>query len=99
MTDSDWIYYAAFIHIEHYDILIHVFDIFLVLFYFTEMNIENPSFSGNSYIQYPPLEGVSRSTMLQVVFRPNTLDDGVIMYAGENQFGSGDYIAILLKKG
>ena len=37
--------------------------------------------------------------MLQVVFRPNTLDDGVILYAGENQFGSGDYIAILLKKG
>lgn len=63
------------------------------------MSIENPSFLGDGYIQYSPLEDVSRSTMIQFVFRPNSLEDGLLLYAGENQFGSGDYIALLLRSG
>lgn len=62
--------------------------------------IKTPSLNGNGYLQYAPMGDVSRTTKLEVVLKPSSVEeDALISYAGENQFGSGDYIALLLRDG
>jgi len=36
-------------------------------------------------------------TKMEIIITPTTGADGLIAYAGENQFGSGDFIALLLR--
>ena len=38
-----------------------------------------------------------RSTNIEVIFKVADTSDGLIAYSGENQFGSGDYIALLIR--
>jgi len=63
------------------------------------MSLENPAFNGESYIAYPPLQDVGRSTMMEVVLRPSEVTDSIITYVGESQLGTGDYLALLIKDG
>ena len=36
---------------------------------------------------------------IELEFKPQTLDDGVIMYSGQSDNGRGDYFAVLMKAG
>lgn len=71
----------------------------LQLSMFVALSINNPSMSGDGYIAYPPLEDVSRSTMLEAVIRPTSSEDSLITYIGENKYGTGDYLALLIRNG
>lgn len=62
-----------------------------------ELDLNHPMFEGRGYIQYAPLQNVMRSTTMEVVIKLNGQSDGLILYSGENKFGSGDYIALLIR--
>lgn len=64
-----------------------------------DSTLDTPSFVGNGYVAYAPLEGVSRSTQLELVIRPATISDSIIAYVGENKYGNGDFLALLIRNG
>ncbi|KAK7792852.1 hypothetical protein R5R35_009634 [Gryllus longicercus] len=57
-----------------------------------------PDFSGNSYIEFPRLEGVSRAFSLEVWFM-SRINDGVLIYNGQLANGKGDFISLNIVKG
>ncbi|XP_067947545.1 basement membrane-specific heparan sulfate proteoglycan core protein-like [Watersipora subatra] len=65
----------------------------------TESKIETPQLDGEGYLRYPPLEGVSRTTTIKLEMRAGDESNGLLAYAGENEFGSGDYMALLIRNG
>lgn len=64
-----------------------------------DSNFDTPSFTADGFVAYAPLEGVSRSTQLELVVQPSAVTDGIIAYVGENKYGNGDYLALLIRNG
>ncbi|XP_072173130.1 uncharacterized protein [Diadema setosum] len=59
-----------------------------------------PSFSGLSYLTYPPLVGVSQEMMVNVRIRPaSVLDSALILYVEDSLSSSGDYLALGVSDG
>jgi dystroglycan 1 len=36
---------------------------------------------------------------VELEIKPQSLDDGLVLYSGQNEDGSGDYVVILMKDG
>lgn len=56
-----------------------------------------PEFDGDSFLEFPTLEGVGKTFALEVWFLPS-VPDGVLLYNGQKGEG-GDFIALTLKNG
>ncbi|XP_071839760.1 basement membrane-specific heparan sulfate proteoglycan core protein-like isoform X3 [Apostichopus japonicus] len=61
--------------------------------------IFNPSFVGDSYIAYEGLLFSQDALDITMMFKPNTNDDGLLLFNGQRSRGAGDYIALVLLDG
>ena len=63
-----------------------------------EINIYEPAFTKDAYIAYPPLPTQHRFKA-SLKIKPRSLDDGILLYASENDEGYGDFASVALKDG
>ncbi|XP_041377591.1 basement membrane-specific heparan sulfate proteoglycan core protein-like isoform X3 [Gigantopelta aegis] len=61
--------------------------------------IIDPAFNKTSFISYPTIADGLLKVSLKLMFKPHSLDDGIILYNAQQQDGLGDFIAILIKDG
>ena len=61
--------------------------------------ISTPAFSGDSFLAYPAPKHVLRRLTLKMKFKPKSLRDSVLMYAGQNADGSGDFTSLTIRDG
>ncbi|XP_025082607.1 basement membrane-specific heparan sulfate proteoglycan core protein-like isoform X8 [Pomacea canaliculata] len=61
--------------------------------------VVDPAFNKTSFISYPTIQDGILSVSLEVVFKPRSLDDGIVLYNAQNEDGRGDFVAIIIKDG
>ncbi|WAR15211.1 PGBM-like protein, partial [Mya arenaria] len=61
--------------------------------------VTSPYFNRTSFISYAPVDNVPFANNIELEFKPQSLQDGIIMYEGDNEDGSGDFLAIVQKDG
>lgn len=59
--------------------------------------MKDPFFNKTSYISYPAIDDGHRVLTIDILIKPRSLDDGIILYEGQQQNGNGDFVALLLK--
>ena len=62
-------------------------------------NITTPAFSGESFVSYPAPKHVLRRLTFKIKFKPKSVRDSVLVYAGQNADGSGDFTSLSIKEG
>ncbi len=62
-------------------------------------NISTPAFSGESFVAYPAPKHVLRRLSFKIKFKPQSLRDSVLTFAGQNDDGSGDFTSLSIKEG
>ncbi|GAB1602266.1 basement membrane-specific heparan sulfate proteoglycan core protein-like isoform X6, partial [Argonauta hians] len=63
------------------------------------VTVKDPYFNKTSYISYPAIDDGHKVLTIDILIKPRTLDDGIILYEGQQQNGNGDFVALLLKDG
>lgn len=63
-----------------------------------EADLSTPEFDGSSFIEFPRLEGVSKSFAIEVFFS-SKVPNGLILYNGQKKSGRGDFISLALVHG
>ncbi|XP_012944719.1 basement membrane-specific heparan sulfate proteoglycan core protein [Aplysia californica] len=58
--------------------------------------VVDPSFNKTSFISYPTISGLL-SVRIRLMFKPTSLEDGIILYNAKQQDGKQDFIALLIK--
>ncbi|CAG9828275.1 unnamed protein product [Diabrotica balteata] len=63
-------------------------------------NLHNliPEFNGNSYIQFPKLQGIKKRFSMEIIFK-TTAANGLIVYNGQMKNGKGDFISLNIARG
>ncbi|XP_050518916.1 agrin-like [Diabrotica virgifera virgifera] len=63
-------------------------------------NLHNliPEFNGNSYIQFPKLQGIKKRFTMEIIFK-TTAANGLIIYNGQMKNGKGDFISLNIARG
>ncbi len=57
-----------------------------------------PSFAGRSYLELSRVHHVNKELTIELEFR--TLNnDGLLLYAGQNENGQGDFMSLSVKEG
>ncbi|GJQ68230.1 hypothetical protein Trydic_g10765 [Trypoxylus dichotomus] len=62
------------------------------------VDVTVPEFNGSSFIEYPPLNGVSKAFKIEIALLTKSLN-GLILYSGQFKNGKGDFIALNLIRG
>ena len=69
-----------------------------ISFDFPVQDLMMPSFAGRSYLELVRIHHVNKELTMEVEFR--TLNnDGILVYAGQNENGQGDYVSLSVKDG
>ncbi|XP_048238836.1 basement membrane-specific heparan sulfate proteoglycan core protein-like isoform X2 [Haliotis rufescens] len=63
------------------------------------VDIIDPSFNRTSFISYPTIQDGLLQVQMSLMFKPRSLDDGLILYNAQQQDGRGDFMAIMIKDG
>ncbi|XP_061163155.1 basement membrane-specific heparan sulfate proteoglycan core protein-like [Saccostrea echinata] len=58
-----------------------------------------PQFNGSSFSSYDPIRNARFQMKIELEIKPQSLDNGLVLYSGQNEDGSGDYVVILIKDG
>jgi hypothetical protein len=53
-----------------------------------------PQFNTTSFAAYPTVQGAKFEMKIEIEFKPKSLDNGIILYSGQDKDGSGDYVSI-----
>ncbi|XP_038076283.1 basement membrane-specific heparan sulfate proteoglycan core protein-like isoform X2 [Patiria miniata] len=61
--------------------------------------VYEPAFTGNSFIAYGGLQESLRQVQIAMMFKPQSTEDGILMFNGQNHRGQGDYIALVIRSG
>ncbi|XP_069115040.1 basement membrane-specific heparan sulfate proteoglycan core protein-like isoform X2 [Argopecten irradians] len=64
-----------------------------------DVTVVTPEFNKTSFITYAPIKGARYQMKIDLEFKPGTLNDGIILYSGHDEQGSGDYISVALHNG
>lgn len=67
--------------------------------YITEVQVIYPQFNGSSFSSYDPIRNARFQLKIEIEIKPQSLDDGIVLYSGQNEDGSGDYVVVLMKDG
>lgn len=59
--------------------------------------VNTPAFDGNSYIAYPKIEDAQQQVQISLMFRPRSLEDGILLYNAAGTDGYGDFISLAIK--
>ena len=59
--------------------------------------INNPAFSGDSYLAYPRPKHVLRRLSVRIKFKTQTVSDSLLLFAAQNYDGSGDFLSLTIK--
>lgn len=62
------------------------------------IDITVPEFNGSSFIEYPPLKGISKTFKIEIALASKSLN-GLILYGGQFKNGKGDFISLNLIRG
>jgi len=65
----------------------------------TAVSIMSPEFNKTSFVSYPPVKGARFQMKVDLQFKPSTLDDGIILYSGQSEDGTGDFVCITVRNG
>lgn len=57
-----------------------------------------PSFAGRSYLELVRIHHVNKELTIEMEFRTHN-NDGILIYAGQNENGQGDYVSLTVKDG
>ena len=63
-----------------------------------EMSYIVPAFSGMSYLQLKRVKHLSKELVIEIEFR-SVNNDGIFLYAGQSEDGTGDFMSLTLKDG
>ncbi|BFZ23346.1 hypothetical protein BsWGS_26385 [Bradybaena similaris] len=63
------------------------------------IRVADPAFNKTSFISYSTISGGLLSVQVRLLFKPKSLDDGIILYNTQSQDGKQDFIAIIIKNG
>lgn len=58
-----------------------------------------PQFNGSSFSSYDPIRNARIQLKIEIEIKPQSLDDGIVLYSGQSEDGSGDYVVVLMKDG
>ena len=58
-----------------------------------------PQFNTTSFAAYPTVQGAKFEMKIEIEFKPKSLDNGIILYSGQDKDGSGDYVSIATRNG
>ncbi|XP_064642804.1 basement membrane-specific heparan sulfate proteoglycan core protein-like isoform X7 [Lineus longissimus] len=61
------------------------------------IKVEDPAFNRTSYISYDPLQNAAMGVEIEILFKPKSLEDGILLYNAQQQDGRGDFMALLIK--
>ncbi|XP_059491072.1 basement membrane-specific heparan sulfate proteoglycan core protein isoform X8 [Neocloeon triangulifer] len=61
-----------------------------------QIKISEPLFSKNAWISYPKLRTFGKSD-IGFRFKPKDLDDSLLLYTAQNNDGTGDFLAVVIK--
>ncbi|XP_060600902.1 basement membrane-specific heparan sulfate proteoglycan core protein-like [Ruditapes philippinarum] len=61
----------------------------------TDIAIINPFFNRTSFISFPPAEAPLFDLQIQLEFKPQSYSNGIILYEGNDEDGTGDFIAVV----
>jgi hypothetical protein len=64
---------------------------------FSGIKVEDPAFNKTSYISYDPLQNAAMGVEIEIMLKPKSLDDGILLYNAQQQDGRGDFMALLIK--
>ncbi|CAH1774180.1 unnamed protein product, partial [Owenia fusiformis] len=63
------------------------------------ISILYPSFSNGSHISFPTLQDATLKSEIVMMFKLNSLSDGILLYNGQKNDGYGDFISLAVKDG
>jgi len=61
-----------------------------------DTTIIEPSFKGYSYLSYPTPQALKKFKMA-LKFKPETTEDGLLMYCSQTETGLADYMSLAIK--
>ena len=64
-----------------------------------DVDIMSPQFNKTGFVSYSPVKGARYQMKLELEVKPQSLDDGIILYSGQNERGTGDFVSIALTDG
>lgn len=64
-----------------------------------QVQVIYPQFNGSSFSSYDPIRNARFQLKIEIEIKPQSLDDGIVLYSGQNEDGSGDYVVVLMKDG
>lgn len=67
--------------------------------YIAAVQVIYPQFNGSSFSSYDPIRNSRIQLKIEIEIKPESLDDGIVLYSGQNEDGSGDYVVVLMKDG
>nr|CAH7733355.1 unnamed protein product [Callosobruchus chinensis] len=63
-----------------------------------EITVNEPAFQNDAYIAYPTPKP-NRRLKITLKVKPNSHDDGLLLYCGETEEGHGDFVSLAIKDG
>uniref|UniRef100_A0A0B7ATX1 Basement membrane-specific heparan sulfate proteoglycan core protein n=1 Tax=Arion vulgaris TaxID=1028688 RepID=A0A0B7ATX1_9EUPU len=61
------------------------------------IRVADPEFNKTSFISYPTIKDGLLSVSVRLLFKPKSLDDGIVLYNSQRQDGKHDFIAVIIK--
>nr|XP_022341960.1 basement membrane-specific heparan sulfate proteoglycan core protein-like isoform X4 [Crassostrea virginica] len=58
-----------------------------------------PQFNGSSFASYDEIRNARYQLKIEIEIKPQSLENGLVLYSGQNEDGSGDYVVVLMKDG
>jgi dystroglycan 1 len=59
--------------------------------------VSTPAFNRSSYVAYPKIENAQQQVQISLMFRPRSLEDGLLLYNAAGTDGYGDFISLAIK--
>ncbi|KAK6175562.1 hypothetical protein SNE40_014001 [Patella caerulea] len=63
------------------------------------VTIIDPAFNRTSFISYPTIKNGLLQMNVKIMFKPQSLEDGIVLYNAQQQDGRGDFVALVIKDG
>lgn len=64
-----------------------------------DITIEYPRFYGYSYLALSSLKNFRKSFQIILQFKADNVEDGLLLYCGENEYGRGGFMALMVTNG
>lgn len=70
-----------------------------IFYAWTAAQVIYPQFNGSSFASYDEIRNARYQLKIEIEIKPQSLENGLVLYSGQNEDGSGDYVVVLMKDG